>query len=127
MTSVHVYGITGDEPPLTPADIRDAVAYALGGWFGDWLLDGGDRAHHVCVQMQAGCSGWINDRRSVSADLRRDGLHVCITEHREPRGAPFPRSAPVAVRAGRIPWRQAEEVLRAIRSDDGALFSLEVS
>lgn len=129
LTEAELHGITGDEPPLTDADIRTAVTYALSGWYGEWLLAGGERAHHVRTGVRGGCVGWPTDHTSISIGRSHRGLLVRISEHPEGRNCPiWPRPAPAAVRAGRITWRQAEDILRATQDDEGALFALaEVS
>lgn len=123
LTDAEVHGITGNEPPLIDADIRTAVDYALSGWYGEWLLAGGDRAHHVRTG-QGGCAGWPTDHHSISVGRGRRGLLVRISDHPEGRQSTIrPRPAPTAVRAGRIPWRTAETVLRQLRAstEQGAL------
>jgi hypothetical protein len=126
LTQAEVLGITGDEPPLTDADIHTAVTYALSGWRGEWLLDGGDRAHYVRTQ-EGGCAGWPTDHCSISVGRGRRGLLVCIREHPEGRDNPIrPRPAPATVRTGHIPWRTAEVILRQLREPAAdALFDLE--
>lgn len=129
LTETEVHGITGDEPPLTDADVRTAVAYGLSGWCGEWLLAGGDRAHQIRTS-DGGCAGWPTDYCSISVGRSRRGLLVRISEHPEGRECTIrPRPAPAAVRAGRITWRHAETVLRQLREIpvQPSLFDLEVA
>lgn len=125
--TAQILGLTGDEPPLTPDDIRRAVRFALSGWYGEWLLAGGDRAHQI-RSRDGGSAGWIDEHTSVNVTYRRSGLLIRVSEHPGGRAAamrPGPPPPPTAVRFGCVTWRQAEDVLRAAQQDDGALFNLE--
>lgn len=122
-----IWDLTGDEPPLTPADERAAIQDAFGGnWYGEWLLAGGDRAQTVRTS-HLGTGGWLTDHYRTSVHTSPDGLFICVREYAEGRACTTrPRPAPTAVRVGRLTWRQAEDILRATTADDGALFDLEV-
>lgn len=107
----RILDLTGDEPPLTPEDIRAAIQCAFGGnWYGEYLLAGGDRAQTVRTSHLS-TGGWLTDHYRVSVHTRPGGLHICIREYAESRTRPLP--APTAVRVGRLTWRQAEDILRA--------------
>lgn len=111
----QIWDLTGNEPPLTPEDIRTAVQYAYGGWPGEFLLAGGDKAETVRAQ-RGGCAGWPTDHYSVSTHCDRDGVLIRVQEHavgRAERMRRRPPPPPTAVRVGRLTWRQVEDVLRA--------------
>lgn len=128
LTSAEILGITDTTPPLTDADVRAAVAYALGRhWRGEWLLAGEERAREVRRGDWA-CGGWPTDRYSVDCLADQRGLWVCAEDSAVPRGSLVrPRPAPLAARGGFIPWRVAESILRVAQTDDGVLFSLEAT
>jgi hypothetical protein len=125
ITDAQILGLTGDEPPLTPQDLRIAVEYAFRGWRGEWLLAGRPDAR----AGDWGCAGWPTEHYSVNVTTRtHGGLLIRVSERPEGRTCTIrPRPAPAAVRVGRITWRAAEAILRQIHTpdDDGALFSLE--
>lgn len=102
----QILGLTGDEPPLTAEDIAAAIPQAFRGWYGEFLLAGGDRAATIRASHLS-TGGWLTDHCQVSVHTRPDGLLLCVKEYAE-------GSAPTAVRVGRITWRQAEDVLRAV-------------
>lgn len=113
----EIFGITGQEPPLTPADIRTAVRWAFDGCRrGERLLTdpiefGREQRHWSGGQPRDG-----SIPISVSCSEHRGGLLIRITDF---------TSGQRVVRVGRISWRTAADVLRQLREPaSDALFDL---
>jgi hypothetical protein len=126
LSPADILDLTGQEPPLTPEDMRTAVQFAFHGWRGEFLLAGRPDAR----TGDWGCAGWLGDHYSVNITSSSRGLLIRATEHADSRTSLVrPRPAPAAVRVGRITWRTAEAILRSASEprpgEQASLFALE--
>ena len=108
LTHAEVCGITGREDPLIDADIRFAVHTAYSPWRAKAALTGRPDAR----ESDWGCAGRYDHRHLVCGSDGR-GLWVRVIDYSSDRRAE---------RAGHIPWRTAEAVLKEREAGQQSLF-----
>lgn len=109
LTHAQVCGITGEEAPLTPEDVRLTVDQAYAGERAELALAGDPQVR----EPDWGCGGMINDHLFLCCISDGRGLWVRIVEYRGDRQV---------ARAGHVPWRTADEVLRHRAAEQQTLF-----
>ena len=109
LTTTQIVGITGDEDPLTAADVRVVLERAYAPWQAALMLRlrgplSGWEREQVRPPHKGGC-GWY-DLTFLSYGCDSRGIHGLIIDHAGDQ------SRVVARRAGFIGWRDAEQLIR---------------